>query len=368
MRLTHPATAAAFAAAPGALPPRTRPVRRCAATVAAGGTASPALTVAPSVIAPGRAALVASSAVGGAGRTALLQLPLSLLWTPETAAAALPPLPASPLLDDYALLSLALIHARAHPGAVDPVAAAYVAGLPDAAALDVPLLWADAELDRLAGSALGGAAARMKAEVAAEWAALDAEVLAPARDAFPADVYTADAYAWSAAVVVERGLSLPDYPLVLQLTAPASGVPVGAIVAGVTAAAASEGRSFRDYFLEAGAVVAAAPATDADGGGVVGLSFGLSPEDSQYDDKLDILETYAYPGESADGDEDEDGETAALRACVAYFTRERATLDSLEYYQERRLRELNLLRPVDPSEIVDSESGGRAAAAFDEYY
>lgn len=519
-----------------------------AATVAAGGTASPALTVAPSVIAPGRAALVASSAVGGAGRTALLQLPLSLLWTPETAAAALPPLPASPLLDDYALLSLALIHARAHPGAVDPVAAAYVAGLPDAAALDVPLLWADAELDRLAGSALGGAAARMKAEVAAEWAALDAEVLAPARDAFPADVYTAGAYAWSAAVVVERGLSLPDYPLVLapaidlatgvvalgdggggggaasppavtgsveivgtglfgrnkvlQLTAPASGVPVGAIVAGVTAAAASEGRSFRDYFLEAGAVVAAAPATDADGGGVVGLSFGLSPEDSQYDDKLDILETYAYPGESADGDEDEDGEvrvfplaaapagagsdsdadaddddadddgdgsaswtrdswtpppdlmpflrlvmlgggdvflleavfrpevwgfmaypvseeneaaaidailaacataldgytvppgaadgdgaggpatarraalarrlvgveTAALRACVAYFTRERATLDSLEYYQERRLRELNLLRPVDPSEIVDSESGGRAAAAFDEYY
>lgn len=540
--------AAAGATGAAATPATVAATELLSAITAAGGTTSPALTVEPSPTAPGRAALVASSAVGGAGRTALLQLPMSLVWTPETAAAALPPLPDSPLLDDYALLSLALIHARAYPGAVDPVAAAYVAGLPDAAALDVPLLWADAELDCLAGSALGGAAARMKAEVAAEWAALDAGVLAPARDAFPADVYTADAYAWSAAVVVERGLSLPDYPLVLapaidlatgvvatgdgaaavaavtippaalgaveivgtglfgrnkvlQLSAPVGGVPVGATVAGVTAAAASEGRSFRDYFLEAGVVVAAAPATDADGGGVVGLSFGLSPEDSQYDDKLDILETYAYPGEAADGDEDEDGEvrvfplaaapagadsdsdadaddeangggggsaswtrdswtpppdlmpflrlvmlgggdvflleavfrpevwgfmaypvseeneaaaidailaacataldgytappgadvddgaggpttarraalarrlmgmeTAALRACVAYFTRERATLDSLEYYQERRLRELNLLRPVDPSEIVDSESGGRAAAAFDEYY
>lgn len=186
-----------------------------AAIAAAGGTASPTLTVAPSPVAPGRAVLAASSAIGGAGRTALLQLPLACLWTPETAAAALPPLPDSPLLDDYALLSLALIHARANPAAVDPVAAAYVAGLPAAAALDVPLLWGDAELGRLAGSALGAAAARMKAEVAAEWAALDAEVLAPARHAFPADVYTADAYAWSAAVVVERGLTLPDYPLVL---------------------------------------------------------------------------------------------------------------------------------------------------------
>ncbi|GAB0496461.1 hypothetical protein MMPV_007773 [Pyropia vietnamensis] len=523
------------------------------AIAAAGGTVSPALTVAPSSTAPGRAVLVASSAIGGAGRTPLLQLPLSLVWTPESAAATLPPLPDSPLLDDYALLSLALIHARANPAHVGPVAASYVAGLPDAAALDVPLLWADTELDRLSGSALRVAAARMKAEVAAEWVALDAKVLAPARDAFPADVYTADAYAWSAAVVVERGLTLPDYPLVLapavdlatgvvpagndggsggggggtaapgmvelvgtglfgrnkvlQLSAPVDGVPTGATVAGVSAAAATEGRSFRDYFLETGAVVATAPATDADGGGVVGLSFGLSPDDNYYDDKLDILETYAYPEEAADGDEDEDGEvrvfplaaapagadddddkaydseadaddgsggltswtreswtpppdlmpflrlvmlnggdvflleavfrrevwgfmsypvseqneaaaidailaacaaaldgytapslsaddedggagvdgpttarrkalarrlvgveTAALRACVAYFTRERATLDSLEYYQERRLRELNLLRPVDPSEIVDSESGGRAAAAFDEYY
>lgn len=511
-----------------------------AALVAAGGTVSPALAAAPAgADAPGRAVVAVGTAVGGAGRTALLQLPLDALLTPEAAAELLPSLPSSSLLDDYALLSLALIYLRANPGAGGPLLAAYVAGLPYDADLDVPLLWADEELAFLEGSVLGEQAARMKTEVAAEWAALDGALLDPARDAFPAAVYTADAYAWSAAVVVERGLSLPGYPLVLapaidlatgvvggaaegavdivgtglfgrtkvvQLSAPAGGLPAGATVAGVTAEAAAEGRSFRDLFLEAGVVAAAPAATakDADKGGVVGLSFGLSPEDGQYDDKVDILETYAYPGEAA-GDEDEDGEervfplaaapagagygtddasgageegdspedgggveswsrdswtppadlmpflrlvmlgggdvflleavfrpevwgfmaypvsedneaaaidailaacataldgyaaapaaeaataatsatttrraalarrlvgveTSALRACVAYFTRERATLDSVEYYQERRLRELNLLRPVDPSEIVDSESGGRAAAAFDEYY
>jgi len=516
--------------------------------------------------------LAATSAVPGA-RVALLQLPVGALLTPEAADDLLPPHAPSPLLDDYALLSLALIRLRSAPASGGPVLAAYVAGLPRANALDVPLLWGEADRARLDGSVLGAQAARMAAEVAAEFAAIDAAVLAADRDAFPADLYTAAAYAWSAAVVVERAVCLPGYPLVLapgvdlatavvpaaaaaasaaatggggdgggtaaaaaaagavdivgtglfgrtkvvQLATPSGGLPAGATVAGVTAQAEADGRSFRDYFLEAGVVaVPASGADDGDGGGVVGLSFGLSPDDGQVDDKLDILETYAYPGEPGGDDEDEDGErrvfplaaappsagdgdgggggdgadadagdataadvwgrdswtpppdlmpflrlamlggadvflleavfrsevwgfmalpvseenevaaidavlaacaealgrypaaaaadadgggggdgggdgdgdgdgaasarrgalarrlvgveTAALRACAAYFERERATLDSKEYYQERRLRELNLLRPVDPSEIVDSESGGRAAAAFDEYY
>jgi len=543
-----------------------------AAITAASGTVSPALTVRPSP--RGRAVLAATSAVPGS-RVALLQLPVGALLTPEAADNLLPPHAPSPLLDDYALLSLALIRLRSAPAAAagGPVLAAYVAGLPRAADLDVPLLWGEAERARLDGSVLGAQAARMAAEVAAEFAAIDTAVLVADRDAFPADVYTAAAYAWSAAVVVERAVCLPDYPLVLapgvdlatvvvpaaaaatattggggdggdgggtaaaaaagavdivgtglfgrtkvvQLSTPSGGLPAGATVAGVTAQAEADGRSFRDWFLEAGLVaVPASGADDGDGGGVVGLSFGLSPDDGQVDDKLDILETYAYPGEAGGDDEDEDGErrvfplaaapasagdddgdgggdgadaeaddnaaaadawgrdswtpppdlmpflrlvmlggadvflleavfrsevwgfmalpvseenevaaidavlaacaealgrypaaaaaaaadsggggdgdgdgdgdgaarvrraaiarrlvgveTAALRACAAYFERERETLDSKEYYQERRLRELNLLRPVDPSEIVDSESGGRAAAAFDEYY
>lgn len=529
-----------MASAGTASPAVTAAKQLLSAITAAGGTVSPALTVRPSPT--GGAVLAASSAVG-ASRATLLQLPLDAVLTPAAADALLPPHADSPLLDDYALLSLALIRLRADPAAGGPVLAAYVAGVPAPDALDVPLLWTEAERSDLDGSVLGEQAARMAAEVASEFAAIDTQVLAANRDAFPADVYTAEAYAWSAAVVVERAISLPDMPLVLapgidlatvvvpaaargdddgppvatagavdvvgtglfgrtkvvQLATPSGGVPAGATVAGVTAQAEADGRSFRDYFLEAGVVVVpTAVGDDADGGGVVGLSFGLSSDDLYLDDKLDILETYAYPGEVGGGekDEDEDGslrvfplaavaapsgdvdsavdgeedrapawmrdswtpppdlmpflrlvmlgggdvflleavfrsevwgfmalpvseeneaaaidavlaataealgrypsaatgeadapvdgspgarraalarrlvgvETAALRACATYFERERATLDSKEYYQERRLRELNLLRPVDPSEIVDSESGGRAAAAFDEYY
>ncbi|KAJ8905899.1 hypothetical protein NDN08_002402 [Rhodosorus marinus] len=63
-----------------------------------------------------------------------------------------------------------------------------------------------------------------------------------------------------------------------------------------------------------------------------------------------------------------DGERSALEGVVAHFQRELKLLDGKQYYQERRLSDLDLLRPVDASEVVDSESAGRAARSFDDYY
>mmetsp|Transcript_43051 Transcript_43051/g.168528 ORF Transcript_43051/g.168528 Transcript_43051/m.168528 type:complete len:100 (+) Transcript_43051:1381-1680(+) len=63
-----------------------------------------------------------------------------------------------------------------------------------------------------------------------------------------------------------------------------------------------------------------------------------------------------------------DGERSALEGIIAHFQRELKLLDGKQYYQERRLSDLDLLRPVDPSEVVDSESAGRAARSFDDYY
>lgn len=62
------------------------------------------------------------------------------------------------------------------------------------------------------------------------------------------------------------------------------------------------------------------------------------------------------------------GEKAALRRAKLFFENEMKQLEGKEYYQERRLRDLDLLRPVDSSEIVDSDSAGRSAQAFDDYY
>lgn len=63
-----------------------------------------------------------------------------------------------------------------------------------------------------------------------------------------------------------------------------------------------------------------------------------------------------------------DGEKDILNAVLTEYRRRKNSLDALEYYQERRLNELDLLRPVDESEIVDSESGARVGRAFDENY
>lgn len=61
-------------------------------------------------------------------------------------------------------------------------------------------------------------------------------------------------------------------------------------------------------------------------------------------------------------------ERAALRGTIRAAKAELATLtqgsDYREYYQERRLMELNLLRPLDPSEIIPAED--RRPAPFDD--
>ncbi|KAA8497641.1 Fructose-bisphosphate aldolase-lysine N-methyltransferase, chloroplastic [Porphyridium purpureum] len=64
------------------------------------------------------------------------------------------------------------------------------------------------------------------------------------------------------------------------------------------------------------------------------------------------------------------GEKEVLEKIVAVMQEAEDSLDTLEYYQERRLRDLDLLRPVDESEIVDSGTAGvrRGTEAFDQYY
>eukprot|EP00288_Rhodomonas_lens_P014582 CAMPEP_0177706342 /NCGR_PEP_ID=MMETSP0484_2-20121128/9175_1 /TAXON_ID=354590 /ORGANISM="Rhodomonas lens, Strain RHODO" /LENGTH=497 /DNA_ID=CAMNT_0019217799 /DNA_START=8 /DNA_END=1501 /DNA_ORIENTATION=+ len=50
-----------------------------------------------------------------------------------------------------------------------------------------------------------------------------------------------------------------------------------------------------------------------------------------------------------------ESEMKALRAAIVFLEQDKKTLDEKEYYQERRLRSLNLDRPVDDSEIVDPD-------------
>lgn len=63
-----------------------------------------------------------------------------------------------------------------------------------------------------------------------------------------------------------------------------------------------------------------------------------------------------------------DAEKDALRSCIDHFKREIQQLDTVQYYQERRLNELDLLRPLEESEIVDAEAGRRMSQAFDDNY
>lgn len=63
-----------------------------------------------------------------------------------------------------------------------------------------------------------------------------------------------------------------------------------------------------------------------------------------------------------------DAERSIVNCAVEVYKRRASSLDAVEYYAERRLKALDLLRPVDESEIVDSESGARVGRAFDENY
>lgn len=63
-----------------------------------------------------------------------------------------------------------------------------------------------------------------------------------------------------------------------------------------------------------------------------------------------------------------EGEVAVLETAIAHYRKQLQSLDTLEYYQERRLKALDLLRPLDESEIVDADGGGRMGQAFDDNY
>ena len=61
-----------------------------------------------------------------------------------------------------------------------------------------------------------------------------------------------------------------------------------------------------------------------------------------------------------------DGEKSVIKQCRGWFERRSMQLDEMQYYQERRLDELDLLRPLDESEIIDDGSGIRLGRAFDQ--
>ncbi|EME31265.1 Ribulose-1,5 bisphosphate carboxylase/oxygenase large subunit N-methyltransferase, chloroplastic [Galdieria sulphuraria] len=63
-------------------------------------------------------------------------------------------------------------------------------------------------------------------------------------------------------------------------------------------------------------------------------------------------------------------EEAVLKRTIEYFERYLAGLEQIEYYQERRLRQLDLLRPLDSSERVGQppSEGNAAERPFDQYY
>lgn len=63
-----------------------------------------------------------------------------------------------------------------------------------------------------------------------------------------------------------------------------------------------------------------------------------------------------------------DGEKMILCAAKQYYEQAEKSLDVLEFYGERRLKALDLLRPLDESEIIDSESGAQVGQAFDDNY
>jgi len=89
------------------------------------------------------------------------------------------------------------------------------------------------------------------------------------------------------------------------------------------------------------------------------------------------LRVESYPSEELSYEHNEalegarrliEGEKAALKKIIQMCELELQLLDGKEYYQERRLRELDLLRPIEACEVTgDSEASVRARKAFDDY-
>lgn len=63
-------------------------------------------------------------------------------------------------------------------------------------------------------------------------------------------------------------------------------------------------------------------------------------------------------------------EEAILKRTMEYFEGYIARLEQIEYYQERRLRQLDLLRPLDSSEVAGQSTmeGTSAERSFDQFY
>ncbi|CAN8074762.1 unnamed protein product [Agarophyton chilense] len=88
----------------------------------------------------------------------------------------------------------------------------------------------------------------------------------------------------------------------------------------------------------------------------------------EYSDDLKGMETAKMSERQKMARQIIEGEKEILQDVQRAYQRRLDSLDGLEYYAERRLKMLDLLRPIDENEIVDSESGGRVARAFDENY
>lgn len=140
----------------------------------------------------------------------LLAIPRRLHLTPSGARASAVGelLAGQPILDDdEAMLALQLLYELGR-GEASPWAK-YVAALPGADELDVPILWDDVELELLKGSHLPGAVVQTRTMLSAQWEAL-APVLATRPELFPPDTFCAPGYLWAHATVLSRGLPFGD--------------------------------------------------------------------------------------------------------------------------------------------------------------
>lgn len=109
--------------------------------------------------------------------------------------------------DESGILALYLLHECAIGEQSD--FAPYVAVLPTADDLDVPLLWSDEERMRLlGGSHLELAVASARADIIAQWEALHSRVIQPNPQLFPpgADIVSLEGYLWAHAIALSRAL------------------------------------------------------------------------------------------------------------------------------------------------------------------
>ena len=113
------------------------------------------------------------------------------------------------LEDESSLLALRLLHEVGRGEASEW--APYLAILPTAAELNVPLLWSEEERARLlAGSHLQGIVDQLSGELGEQWQALDASTFAADRDTFPADAFSRERFLWAHAICLSRALPFGD--------------------------------------------------------------------------------------------------------------------------------------------------------------